>query len=137
MPIQNSIPKFISCRISGTTNTSKMPTLYSNVTGTFTAPMQEIFDADARVQLSTPVQSSTPVECNWNPSARNFRHPADPTKTRFAPESSRGMGRFAAAVSPPALSPWGRFAAAVSPPFESHNSCHDRFNIYRVCNPHF
>jgi hypothetical protein len=46
-------------------------------------------------------------------------------------------GRFTAAVSPPALSPRGRFAAAVSPPFESHHSCHDRFNIYRVCNPHF
>jgi hypothetical protein len=85
MPIQNSIPRIISWRTSGTTNTSKMPTLDSNVTGTFTAPMQEISDADARVQLSIL------VECNWKPSTRNFCHPAYPTKTRFAPESSSAV----------------------------------------------
>jgi hypothetical protein len=84
MPIsvQKSINKIISCRTSGTTNTSKTPTLPSNVTGTFTAPMQAVSEADTRVQYSTS------VGCILKPNAHNLRHPASPTNTRLAPKSS-------------------------------------------------
>jgi hypothetical protein len=52
IPVQKSIPKIISCQTSGTTNTSKTPTLLSNVT----VPMHAVSEADARIQHSTSIR---------------------------------------------------------------------------------
>jgi hypothetical protein len=89
IPVQKSIPKIISCRTSGTTNTSKTPLLLSNVTGTFTVPMHAVSEADARIQHSTS------TGCISKPNALNLRHPTSPTNTRLTPESSSQRYEFA------------------------------------------
>jgi hypothetical protein len=60
-----------------------------------------------------------------------------PDRTFVSLTEKTGMGRFDAAVSPRPIRRQPFPHGDVSPPFESHHSCHDRFNIYRVCNPHF